>query len=235
MIDDNTLMIITRPDESGQVLLAQYLAEGYQALHLPVMAYQSLMAFDKKNIQQKITQADIVAFTSANGVRAFADIYDNRLLLDTKICAVGVMTGEAIKKMFQRDDVYIAGGNVEKLAEMIIAMRQNLSVKVIHIGASGMAGEGWGADLVHRLNKADIAAEKIPLYDMVALENIDAMVVKKIKHHCGKKIILFFSPRTVALAVRLLKKYDMVASDFIARGHSEAVATIAQEYGFQME
>ncbi|MDI9314468.1 MAG: uroporphyrinogen-III synthase [Hydrotalea sp.] len=260
----NALFIITRPDESGQTLTARYLADGYEAVHLAVMEYKIDSNLPITTIEQKITAAPGLAFTSANGVRAFTKMLaknhrsgDNAITLDKKyIFAVGPMTAAAIQEKLAEKihpnraspdgasdlpglkNIIVAGGNVEELAKAIIATYKNHAwpkdKNLLHIGAAATAGEGQGTDLVSRLRMAHIPAEKIALYDMVAVDAMPSNVVQKISHYAARarRVILFFSPRTVALTAALLRRHGFAPADFFAQCHSAAVAAAARDAGF---
>ena len=237
--EKDVLFIITRPDESGAALTARYLADGCQALHLPVMEYKTIADKPENAMAQKMISMvgmGAIAFTSANGVRAFVGVGDkDDMLREKNIFAVGPMTAVAVTTMLASNNVITAGGDVEKLAQTIVAeyKKKPWQGQVIHIGAVATAGEGRGMDLVTRLQHSNIPAEKIALYDMVAVDKIADDILQKITTHEGQKNILFFSPRTVVLTAELLKKHGLAPADFFATCHSAAVAAVARSFGFR--
>lgn len=248
-IDTSALVIITRPDSSGEKLTAEYKAAGYDALHLSVMQYESLGMADSI-VYEKLAGASALAFTSGNGVRALMEYFGRPSGVDLikkygtikKIFAVGPMTSLAIEELLQQrlfapppnQELLIAGGNVEKLAQLITEqVHDHEKGAILHIGAAQTAGEGQGEDLVARLLTNNIAAEKLSLYNMVASEGMDDRIKQTIKNHPGKKIILFFSPRTVVLTAALLRRHGFAPSDFFAHGHTPTVSAVADQHGFQ--
>lgn len=99
-----------------------------------------------------------LAFSSANGVRAFADLEASRTL---KVFAVGAGTAAAAKAAGFRD-VLSADGDVHALAQRIAARKSELKGAVLHPGAAEPAG-----DLVGDLIAAGVEARGVALYDSV--------------------------------------------------------------------
>lgn len=100
-----------------------------------------------------------LAFTSANAVRAYADLHAGRTGL--KVFAVGAGTAAAAKAAGFRD-VLSADGDVSALAERIAARKRELKGAVLHPSAAEPAG-----DLVGDLIAAGLEARSVALYDSV--------------------------------------------------------------------
>lgn len=100
-----------------------------------------------------------LAFTSANAVRAYADLNSGRTGL--KVFAVGAGTAAAAKAAGFRD-VFSADGDVSALAARIAARKRELHGVVLHPAAAEPAG-----DLVGDLIAAGVEARGVPLYDSV--------------------------------------------------------------------
>jgi uroporphyrinogen-III synthase len=141
---------ITRA-EPGASRTAERLRElGHDALNAPVLEVHPLpAAIDLGGV-------GALAFTSANGVRAFADLCRDRGL---PVFAVGDTTAQAARAA-GFDMVVSAEGDVDALGRAIVAAEGRLAGAVLHPGARDPAG-----DLVGALTKAGMAARAIAVYE----------------------------------------------------------------------
>ncbi|MCX8516082.1 MAG: uroporphyrinogen-III synthase [Alphaproteobacteria bacterium] len=257
-IDD--VIIVTRPDDSGKVLQDRLAtaALAYQRkgrnihiVHLSVMTYRFEPVVGQEMLLPKIKAARGLAFTSAHGVEAFIELCGKdagALLADKKIFAVGDLTAAMLRaSLGVTINLSTAGGDVEKLSTLMVAESkqrpdnapQPYGIGYVHIGAHQSAGEARGQDLVSRLRAAGLVAEKMALYNMVAITAIAPPLLAllgSVRNEYGgkqaRKHILFFSPRTVQLTSHLLVRHGLVLGKFIAHGFSDAVLAAAGADGF---
>jgi uroporphyrinogen-III synthase len=103
--------------------------------------------------------AGALAFTSANGVRAFAALSGERRL---PVFAVGEATAAAAKAAGFAD-VRSADGDVGELARFILSRRTGFDGAVLHPSAAEPAG-----DLVGALAAGGREARRLPLYETAA-------------------------------------------------------------------
>jgi uroporphyrinogen-III synthase len=137
-----------------------------------------------------------LAFTSANGVWAFASRSDVR---DLPVFTVGAATARSARSAGFAD-VRSAEGDVTALAAMIkAAPRPNRLV--LHAGAAEPAG-----DLVGALTAAGIAARRLDVYESV---DVDPPPDARARL-AGADIVLVHSPRAAAALARVI----MEISDF---------------------
>jgi uroporphyrinogen-III synthase len=135
-----------------------------------------------------------LAFTSANGVRAFAERCAERQM---KTFAVGAGTAAAAKAEGFRA-VFAADGDVAALGRRIAARKNELKGVVLHPGAAEPAG-----DLVGDLTAAGVAARSLPLYDAVLAEPPAAFLESLPEID----VVLVHSPKAAkALAAALAKR-----------------------------
>ena len=149
-----------------------------------------------------------LAFTSANGVRAFAEVCADRSL---RVFAVGAATAQVARAAGFKS-VLSADGDVNSLTEGIVARRGELAGAVLHASAAKPAG-----DLAGALQAQGIEARRLVLYettptpagelDLAALGGCDA--------------VLLHSPRAAEVLARLLETHP--APGLRALGLSQAV------------
>jgi uroporphyrinogen-III synthase len=178
-------------------------ALGHEALVQPLLAVRVLPDF-----QVDLAGVAALAFTSANGVRAFADASGERSL---KVFAVGAATAQAARAAGFRS-VLSADGDVEALAEGIAVRRGELRGAVLHPGAAEPAG-----DLAGALEKHGVEARRLILYETapVTLDAADAEAALK------SDAVLLHSPRAAQVMAKILKAHP--APGLRALGLSKAV------------
>lgn len=135
-----------------------------------------------------------LAFTSANGVRAFAAAEPRR---DLTVYAVGGATAAAAKAAGFRG-VLASDGDVAALAERIVSRRRELKGVVLHPGAAEPAGDLCGA-----LAEAGIEARPLVLYEAVDVPPAPALVAGL----PGLDAVLLHSPRAASILAGFLAEH----------------------------
>lgn len=178
---------ITRAQPGADATAARVRALGHTAVTRPLLAVQPL-----SGVQVDLSGVGALAFTSANGVRAFADLSKARNL---KVFAVGAATAAAAKAAGFRQ-VLSADGDVEALAEGISGRRREIHGIVLHPGAAEPAG-----DLAGLLAEQGVEARGLALYDTapVAFSEADLAELE------GVEIALLHSPKAAEALAALLK------------------------------
>jgi len=123
---------------------------GFEPLVIPVIEVRFLPA------RIDLAGVGALAFTSVNGVRAFAAASDARGL---QVFAVGTTTARAAREA-GFSDVISADGDVDALAAVIAGHAAELAGAVLHPGAAEPAG-----DLVGHLARLGVTARAIALYE----------------------------------------------------------------------
>jgi len=144
---------ITRAEPGASTTAERVAALGHRPLIAPLLRIEPVEA------EVDLRGVGALAFTSANGVRAFAAACPVR---DLRVFAVGAGTATAAKAAGFKA-VLSADGDVAALAERIAARRRELKGAVLNPGAVEPAG-----DLVGALTTAGIEARGLALYDTVA-------------------------------------------------------------------
>ncbi|HEX6866444.1 MAG TPA: uroporphyrinogen-III synthase [Caulobacteraceae bacterium] len=181
---------ITRAEPGASETAERVTAHGHKAVVAPLLALERL-----PNPQLDLHDVRAIAFTSANGVRAFAAASPER---DFRVFCVGAATAVEAKAVGFRS-VLAGDGDVAALAQRIATRALELRGGVVlHPGAAHPAG-----DLVGVLKKAGIEARGVPLYDSAPVQPpadfLDGM---------GElEIVLLHSPKAAKSLARLLRKH----------------------------
>lgn len=188
MTDPSLNIWVTRAEPEAATTADRLRALGHVPFVAPLLALSFLEAeVDLKGV-------DALAFTSANGVRAFSDASPDRNL---RVFAVGDATARAAKAAgFKR--VYSAEGDVNALAEGIISRARELKGAVLHPCALEPAG-----DLVGALSAAGLTARATPLYDTVACAPAEE-VLQRLE---ATQVVLLHSPKAAAALSAVLKSH----------------------------
>ena len=192
---------ITRAQPGADGTAERVRALGHEAVVAPLLAVQAL-----NDVRLDLSDVAALAFTSANGVRAFADRSAERAL---KVFAVGLATAQAARKAGFRA-VLSADGDVNALVQGIAARAKELKGVVLHPGAVDLAG-----DLTGDLEKRGVVARRLALYEStpIAVEDAASLVA------CDA--VLVHSPKGATALARILKTHP--APGLRAFGLSRAV------------
>lgn len=143
---------ITRASPGAVVTAGRVRALGWEPLIAPVLKTQILPA------SIDLAGVGALAFTSANGVRAFSAQVGER---DLTVFAVGAATAQTARDAGFKA-VLSAEGDVTALGTFIIARAGVLEGAVLHAGAAELAG-----DLVAQLQGAGVLAQVAAVYETV--------------------------------------------------------------------
>jgi uroporphyrinogen-III synthase len=136
--------------------------------------------------------------TSANGLRAFAAISERR---DLPVIAVGDATA-SVARAAGFDQVESAGGGVAALARHVAATRRPTEGALLHLAGRDTAGDLPGA-------LAGFTLRRVVLYEARAATVLSAALRAALADLQGA---LFFSPRSAATFVTLLRGADLSGS-----------------------
>jgi uroporphyrinogen-III synthase len=191
MSDTRRRIWITRAQPGADATAARVRALGHAPVVAPLLAVQPL-----SGVEPDLAGVGALAFTSANGVRAFTALSPVRTL---KVFAVGAATAKAAKAEGFRQ-VLSADGDVEALAEGISGRRREINGIVLHPGAAEPAG-----DLVGLLAEQGVEARGLALYDTAPVSFSDA----DLSQLAGVEIALLHSPKAAQALAALLKTHPM--------------------------
>jgi len=194
---------ITRAQPGADATAERVRALGHDAIVAPLLAMRTL-----PDVTIDLSGVAALAFTSANGVRAFADASGERGL---KVFAVGAATAQAARAAGFKA-VLSADGDVEALAEGIAVRRAELRGAVLHPGAAEPAG-----DLAGALEKHGVEARRLVLYETAPVQLDDAAAQALARSDA----VLLHSPRAAQVLAKLLRAHP--APQLRALGLSKAV------------
>ena len=212
-----TRIIITRPAPDAERFAELCVTRGFEPVLAPMMRIELLP------VEIANSGFGALAFTSANGVRAFAAQSDCR---DTPAFCVGETTAaEAAAAGF--GNVTAAAGDVESLADVIAGA--GLSVPVLHVAGSDRAG-----DLVAALAARGVVAERCVAYKAVATAAMPLAARRALTDHTDDIWIVFFSPRTARIFLHLAEAAALKQTFSAAHAAclSDAVAAELADAGF---
>lgn len=183
-------LLLTRPEAESQSLRDRLQALGHAADTAPMLAIRQ-----KREVPLSLDGVTALLFTSANGVRAFADLEPRR---DFIVYAVGPASALAARAA-GFTQVEAAGGDVHLLADLVRARHSRAAGALLHAAGSARAG-----DLQAMLQQDGYDVRRTVLYDAETAIALPPAVAGQFaaKAYDG---VLFFSPRTAATFVNLVR------------------------------
>ncbi len=182
--------LLTRPEEDSRAIAQTLTRLGHQVHCAPLL---HMDYYDRPEIV--LADFQVLLFTSANGVRAFIRISQSR---NIPCYTVGDATAaEATKAGFHT--VISAGGDVSKLAALVITKLSPDAGRLLHISGKDTAG-----NLAGQLEKAGFQITSQQLYQATKSSGLSPAAIDLIKS--GRiSHMPFFSPRTARAFVTLAK------------------------------
>lgn len=194
-------LLLTRPETESRSLRDRLQAMGHAVDTAPMLAIRQ-----KHDVALDLADVRALLFTSANGVRAFADATPRR---DFIVYAVGPASALAAQAAgFTR--VEAAGGDVDLLAQMVRARHSRAAGALLHAAGSARAG-----DLQAMLQRDGYDVRRVVLYDAETAIQLPPAVAGRFaaKEYDG---VLFFSPRTAATFVNLTQAAGIAGGAAVA-------------------
>jgi uroporphyrinogen-III synthase len=186
-------ILITRPQPDATRLAKCLQGEGYSTLIDPLLKIK----FMDVTLDIKETQAIIV--TSLNGVRALAQACSER---DHLLYTVGSGSAEEAQSLGFKNVRY-ASGNTHALTRKILHDLSPAKGRVIYV-----CGDVVRGDIMRELNLQGFETERHMIYRTKEATAFTAKTLKAFKA-AEISLILFFSPRTVDIFVKLLQQSSL--------------------------
>jgi uroporphyrinogen-III synthase len=184
--------LITRPQEDSADAAIALARRGIT----PVLAPMMRIEYATADIENEVTLAQAILFTSRNAVRAFSRLSPRR---DVAIFAVGDSTAA-----LARDNGFVnvesAQGDSADLARLTIDRLDPADGLLFHAAGATVAG-----DLTDALNKAGFKTVRRPLYEAKALGALADETATALRDRT-LDYVLFFSPRTGRIFADLVEK-----------------------------
>ncbi len=194
---------ITRAQPGADATAARVRALGHDVMVAPLLSVRML-----QDVQVDLAGVGALAFTSANGLRAFTEVCADRAL---RVFAVGAATAQAARQAGFKS-VLSADGDVAALAEGIAARRNEIGGVVLHPGAAELAG-----DLAGALARARVEVRPLTLYDTVPVR-LEAHEIAQLPQ---VDVALVYSAKAASALVQVLKAHPQ--SHLRVLGLSKAV------------
>jgi uroporphyrinogen-III synthase len=211
-------ILVTRPRSESEVFALTLAMRGHDAIQAPLL---DIVPDETASVDLDGVQA--LLFTSINGVRSFARVSTAR---GVPAYCVGDATAQAARDMGFRD-VHSAGGDVVALANLV---RMNLAPSegaLLHVSGSAVAG-----DLAGDLGGDRYDVRRVQLYRQDTARDLPDAAAEALKSGT-LDAITFFSPRTAATFVQLVRKADLLDAlkNVSAVGLSQAALDAARVEG----
>ncbi len=183
--------LITRPEEDAAPLTEALTARNVEVAIEPLLMIRVLddAAVDLDGVQALL-------FTSANGVRAFAARSERR---DLGVLTVGDASAAAAREA-GFGHVESATGDVGDLVRLVKRRLDPKGGALFHAAGSVVAG-----DLAGQLAEAGFTLRRVMLYEAKPAEALSPEVLAALAERTID-LVLFFSPRTAATFVELVRK-----------------------------
>jgi uroporphyrinogen-III synthase len=203
--------LVTRPDEDAAPLAAALAERGVDVTLEPLLAIRPLpeAPIDLAGVQALL-------FTSANGVRSFAELAGGRALAgwrELPVFAVGNATAAAARNAGFAQ-VESAAGDVAALAKLVTERLDPKAGALFHAAGSAVAG-----DLAGLLEQAGFTLRREMLYEARPADQLSPATVTNLSNGWFD-LVLFFSPRTAATFVALAR----AAGEGVVTGCGKAAA-----------
>lgn len=187
-------VLVTRPDDDAAPLVRELSVRGHDAVHAPMLTVRFL-----PDAPIDLTGVQALVFTSANGVRAFANACSRR---DLPAVTVGTATAEAAAEAgFHTRET--AAGDSRALVRLIAASREPGDGALFHAAGSVVAGT-----LKEDLEAHGFAVRRSQLYAAEPAESLPDAAVAAFRAG-SLDAALFFSPRTARTFVKLACTADL--------------------------
>jgi uroporphyrinogen-III synthase len=206
-------VLVTRAEGVAEKLAERLAERGHESVVESLMTIR-LRPEATHSIRPFLDGVQAVLFTSANGVRAFAETTTRR---GFRAFAVGDATAAAARAAGFAD-VTSAGGAVDDLAKLVIGRLKSKDGALFHAAASVSAG-----DLQEPLEAAGFSVRRTVLYEAVESDRLSDAIRQAIARR-EIDAALFFSPRNAATFVRLAAGLEEGCTHMVAVALSSAVA-----------
>lgn len=207
-------IIVTRPEPDASRFAAELRAAGLAPIVSPAMEIVWLEA------PLDLAGVGALAFTSANGVRAFSRSEASR---QAAAFVVGEMTAaEARAAGFKT--ITVADGDVAGLADKLVEARQRgaFSGAVSHISGADQAG-----DLAAALGAKGVPARRAVLYEARPFPRLSGEALAALTGEPAAEWVALFSPRSAEIFLNQAKQAKASLAHTRAACLSAAVAAVA--------
>ena len=203
-------VLVTRPREDAEEVCDALRLRGFEPILAPMMEIRI-----ESGVALSLDDVQAILLTSANGARALAAATERR---DIPVLTVGEASARKTRGLgFSHVDS--AHGDVASLGRLVRRTLNPAQGPLLHVAGSVTAG-----DLAGDLARAGFALRREMLYQAEVVETLPTAAAQALAEG-DVAYGLFFSPRTAATFVTLIKRAHLDVSDVTAVTLSAAVAS----------
>ena len=190
-------ILFTRPFDDCHELMLRFKSLGHVVSHIPVISIQKIIY---ESLDFSLFKG--IIFTSSNAIK-FLDT--QKIDKKIKCFCVGNAT-EKVAKMKGFQNIYVAGGNVENLKEIIL---QNFGVSdgnLIYV-----TGQIISSDLDKKLISQGYHLKRIINYKAIELEKFNNDEIEKLRYKIPD-IVYVYSQNSAQSFLNMIKNYNLQSS-----------------------
>ena len=190
-------ILFTRPFDDCHELMLRFRSLGHMVSHIPVISIQKIVY---KSLDFSLFKG--IIFTSTNAIK-FLDT--QKIDKKIKCFCVGNAT-EKVAKIKGFQNIYVAGGNVENLKEIIFQNFEVSDGNLIYV-----TGHIISSDLDKKLISEGYNLKRIINYKAIAQEKFNNDEIEKLKVQIPD-IVYVYSQNSALSFLKMIKNYNLQSS-----------------------
>ena len=187
-------ILFTRPFDDCHELMLRFKSLGHMVSHIPVISIQKIIY---ESLDFSLFKG--IIFTSTNAIK-FLDT--QKIDKKIKCFCVGNAT-EKVAKMKGFQNIYVAGGNVENLKEIILQNFEVSDGKLIYV-----TGQIISSDLDKKLISEGYNLKRIINYKAIEQEKFNNDEIEKLKDKIPD-IVYVYSQNSAISFLNMIKNYNL--------------------------
>ena len=187
-------ILFTRPFDDCHELMLRFKSLGHMVSHIPVISIQKIIY---ESLDFSLFKG--IIFTSANAIK-FLDT--QKIDKQIKCFCVGNAT-EKVAKIKGFQNIYVAGGNVENLKEIIFQNFEVSDGNLIYV-----TGQIISSDLDKKLISEGYNLKRIINYKAIAQEKFNNDEIEKLKVQIPD-IVYVYSQNSALSFLNMIKNYNL--------------------------
>ena len=190
-------ILFTRPFDDCHELMLRFKSLGHMVSHIPVISIQKIIYED---LDFSLFKG--IIFTSTNAIK-FLDT--QKIDKKIKCFCVGNAT-EKVAKINGFQNIYVAGGNVENLKEIIFQNFEASGGNLIYV-----TGQTISSDLDKKLISEGYNLKRIINYKVIVQEKFNNDEIEKLKIQIPD-IVYVYSQNSALSFLNMIKNYNLQSS-----------------------
>ena len=187
-------ILFTRPFDDCHELMLRFKSLGHVVSHIPVISIQKIIY---ESLDFSLFKG--IIFTSSNAIK-FLDT--QKIDKKIKCFCVGNAT-EKVAKMKGFQNIYVAGGNVENLKEIIYQNFETSDGKLIYV-----TGQIISSDLDKDLISEGYNLKRIINYKAIEQEKFNSDEIEKLKEKTPD-VVYVYSQNSAISFLNMIKNYNL--------------------------